>query len=296
MTEVDEYENYSLVLNSSHIVPNTGNSIFKYNFQSTVNFKDASVSLGSLQIYYSWFNISEKLNNNRFTYKWFDNAGVLNTVYEVKIQDGFYSVNDLNEYLQSILISRGHYLTQVSSGNHIYHLEFTTNAIYYAIQLNTYAMRPASADYTRGSTDWAFPSEYTTVQMIFNSTSKFNELVGYNLGVYPETSDTLNHTFLSNITPNMNPVSNLLMSCSLANQGGFSDPSNLIYTFSSGQAEFGQMIDRQPNLSNHIRIADGQYSNFTVNFIDQNLQRVDIKDPNTVIILHFKIKKINSKV
>jgi hypothetical protein len=286
-----QYDNYSLVLNSTHIVPNTGNSVFQYKFVSSVTFKDATISLGSIQLYYSWFNISQALNNNRFSYKWFDNSGILNSVFEIKFPDGYYSVNDLNEYIQSILVSRGHYLVQVSSGNHIYHIEFTTNSVYYAVQLNCYAMRTTSADFTRGSTDWAYPSEATTVQVIISSASQFNLLVGLNVGVYPEASDTNNHTFLSNITPNMNPVSNLLMSCSLANQGGFSDPSNIIYTFSSGNAEFGGMIDRSPSLSNHIRIADGQYSSFTVNLIDQNYQRVDIKDPNSVIILHFRIRK-----
>jgi hypothetical protein len=288
---IQEYDYYSVILNSSNIVPGTKNSVFKYNFRQGIKFENASVSMANLNMFNSWFNISSALNNNKFSYKWFDSLGVLSEVYTVTYKDGNYNINDLNEFMQSILVSRGHYIKQVSSGNHIYHLEFVSNNNYYSAQLNTYAMRTESADYVRGSTNWAFPTIATTVQLIFLSTSMFNNLLGFTNGTYPQVSDTNNHTYLSDFTPDMNPVSSLMLTCSFCSQGGFSDPDNIIFSFTSGSAPFGAMLEKSPVVENYIKIRDGQYTNFTLEFLDQAYRRVDILDPATVITLNFKIPR-----
>jgi hypothetical protein len=286
-----EYEYYSVILNSNHIVKGTKNSVFKYDFRQGIKFKNASMFMSSLNMFYSWFNITSALNNNKFSYKWFDTNGELNDVHTVTIDDGNYNINDLNEYLQSILVSRGHYIKQVSSGNHIYHLELTSNPNYYAIQLNCYAMRTESGDYVRGSTEWAWPTVATTVQIIFSTSNLFNDLLGFLPWTYPAVSDTNNHTFLSEVTPDMNPVSSLMMTSSICTQGGFSDPDNIIFSFTSGTTGFGSMIEKAPVIKNFIKIRDGQYTNFTIEFLDQYYRRVDILDPSTVITVIFKVPK-----
>jgi hypothetical protein len=287
-----DYKSYSVVLNRSNIVKNTNNSVLKYSFDSAISFKDAQISLNTINLYFSWFNISAALGNNRFSYKWFDGSGQLNTVYDVLIKDGYYSVNNLNEYLQSILVSRGHYLQQVSSGNYIYFFEFVTNAVYYAIELNVYAMRTASsagADYVRGSTDWAYPAAFTTPQVILNSTNKFNQLIGFANGVYPENTDSNNHVFTSSIAPVLEPISTVLLLCSFATQGGFSNPDNIIYSFTTGGSSFGDMIEKTPVVNNSVSIRDGVYSNFTIELVDQNYQRIDIKDPSVLVMVNIRM-------
>ncbi len=289
-----EFDYYSVILNKNNIVPNTKNSVFKYQFRQAITFKEASMTMGTLNIFNSWYNISESLNNNRFSYKWFDTNGDLADVYEVVFNDGSYTINDMNEFMQSILVSRGHFLKEVSSGNYIYHFEFVTNSTYYSAQLNVYAMRtsPAgTATIVRGNTSWSYPDQYTCPQIIFNSTNKFNLLLGFNNGTYPETSDHLNHTFLSDFTPDMNPVSSLNMACSICDQGYISDPGNILYSFTAGSASFGSMIEKQPVNDHYIKIRNGQYLNFTVEFLDQEYKRVEILDPSTVISLNFKVPR-----
>jgi hypothetical protein len=293
-----EYDIYTVILNKSNIVAGTSNSVLQYKFNSSIEFKDSTVTLSALNLYNSWFNISAALSNNQFSYKWFNSAGVLNQTYTITFQDGYYSVNDMNEYVQSQLVSRGHYLQHTVDSNYVYHIEFVTNSSYYAIQMNTYAMRTSDVNYTRGVSSntvlypaWGWPSEYTCVQVILPSTNKFYQLVGISPGTYPTVSDELNHSFLSTITPQMDPVSSLMIQCSLVNQGGFSDPSDIIYSFTNNGVPFGGMIDRQVNRDMFCRIRDGIYQSFTLKITDQNYNRVEIRDPAIVIMLNFRIPR-----
>lgn len=293
-----EYDIYTVILNKSHIVPNTGNSTLKYNFNSSIEFKDSSLSLSSINIFNSWFNISAALQNNQFSYKWFNNAGVLNQTYTITFPDGYYDVNDMNEYVQSQLVSRGHYLQHTVDSQYVYHIEFISNASYYAIQMNVYAMRTSDVNYTRGVSSntnlypaWGWPSAYTSIQVILSSTNKFYQLIGIQPGTYPSVSDNLNHSYLSDITPTMDPVSSLMVQCSLVNQGGFSDPSDILYSFTAGGVAFGGMIDKQIARDTFCKIRDGVYQNLVLKITDQTYNRVDIRDPSIVIMLNFKIPR-----
>ena len=291
MTENIEHDYYTVILNQNNIIPGTSNAVLKYNFFSSLQFKNAGMSLTTLNMFNSWFNISTKLQNNIFSYRWFDISGGLNEVFNVQIQDGYYSVEELNKLLQSVLVSRGHYLRRVSSGEYIYHFEFLPSPSYYSIQLNCYAMRTESVDYLKGSTSWGWPSAYTTVQIILSSTNKFNTLIGYNPGIYPEVSDVNDHSFLSSFTPSMDPVSSLMLQCSLVSQGGFSDPDNILYSFTTGNIPFGGMVEKQPTKDNYVRIRDGTYQSFTIEIKDQEYRRVDVRDPVIVVQVTFKIPR-----
>lgn len=285
------HQQYSVVLNTNNVVPNTKNSVLKYKFDNAMTFKNAYVSLNTLNIFHSWFNISSDLNNNKLSYMWFDSSGNLTVSHEIIITDGYYSVNNLNEKIQSIFRSRGHYVQKVSDSTIGYYIEFIENASYYSIQLNCFAMMTsaqAGSAYTRGSTSWAFPSVKTTVQCIIQSSNKFSQLIGFQPGTYPTVSSTSDRTFLSTITPNMNPVSSVLMTCSFCSQGGFSNPDNIIYSFTADTI-FGGMIDKAPSNAHYVKIRDGVYTHFTIEFVDQNLQRIDIKDPQILVMLNFRI-------
>ena len=74
----------TIILNSTNIVPNSGNSNFIYNFPAGgTQFKNDEIALSNISMYYSWFNINQALyNNNVFNYIW------LGTTYVVTIPDG----------------------------------------------------------------------------------------------------------------------------------------------------------------------------------------------------------------
>ena len=60
-------------------------------------------------MYYSWYNISENLGNDTFSYVWRSGTSTSNT-YIITIPDGLYEIADLNTFFQSKMIENGHNL------------------------------------------------------------------------------------------------------------------------------------------------------------------------------------------
>ena len=97
-----------IVLNSSNLVPDGQNNKLIYKFPNSVVFKNNSIAVSSVSMYYSWFNISEALMNNKFSYSWLE--GTTTMTYEVVIPDGLYEIAQLNAYFQFVMISNNTYL------------------------------------------------------------------------------------------------------------------------------------------------------------------------------------------
>ncbi|NBP15940.1 hypothetical protein EBU95_16375 [bacterium] len=262
----------TIILNSSNLDSgNSNNNVFKYTFPSgAVNFKDDQIAVTQVSLYYSWYNINSSLyNNNSFSYTWIDG-----TIVNVTLPNGSYAVSDINSYLQSVMVSNGHYLVD-STGNYVYFLEFTTNTVYYAVQLNAYAVPTSSS---------ASASSYT------KPSGNFYKIVGFSAGTYPSTQQSSTYSFKSDIVPQVSPVQSLIMNCSLLNNR-YSVPSNLLFSFSPASVSFGSLITIQPPQHNFVDIYDGQYNSFTIEFRDQNLDTMQIIDTNIVVLLSIRNKK-----
>ena len=123
---------YTLVLNSSNVVGNNNNT-FRYNFFSG-NFttKNSEMCISNVVIPYSWYNITSAYANNKLTLEFPTSAFtyVLNIVFP----DGFYSVNDIQNYIELKCQALGLYLID-SSGNYVYFVKLSYNVAYYAVQL-----------------------------------------------------------------------------------------------------------------------------------------------------------------
>ena len=87
----------NLIFNSNNVLSNSFNSRFRYIFIGGGGYEikeGDQICLASLQIPYSWFNISVMNNNNSYSFSF------NGTVYTVIMPDGFYTISDINEYLQ----------------------------------------------------------------------------------------------------------------------------------------------------------------------------------------------------
>jgi threonyl-tRNA synthetase len=71
----------TLVLNNNNVVQNGQNNTLIYNFPTTATFDKSYVAVASLSMYYSWFNIASKYNNNVLSYTW--TVGGTSTTYYV---------------------------------------------------------------------------------------------------------------------------------------------------------------------------------------------------------------------
>jgi len=188
----------TLIINSSNVVPNTNNSVYRYNFPAgNVEFsKGQKLALASIQMYYSTFNITAAQSNNQFSYIWVDGREIT-----ITIPDGFYDINSLNDYLHFVMIQQGHYLLS-TAGDYFYFLTFIVNPATYQININAYPISLATypvASYTIGASStatitssspstpvpWSRPTNPIT-PMVRILANNFRNIVGYSAGFYPQ--------------------------------------------------------------------------------------------------------------
>jgi hypothetical protein len=187
----------TLIINSSNVVANSNNSVYRYNFPAgAVNFDGQKLALGSIQMYYSTFNITSAQGNNQFSYIWVDNREIT-----ITIPDGYYDISSLNDFLHFVMVQQGHYLTD-SNGNYYYFITFVINTSTYSVNINTYPMSLTLypiATYTIGSyttatittsspatpVPWSRPTA-AVMPMIRVLTNNFRYIIGYSEGYYPQ--------------------------------------------------------------------------------------------------------------
>ena len=150
----------TIAINKTHASSDYTEYIYK--LPNVINFTEHDeITFISASLNYSWFNITAKLGNNIFRYKWPSLVANLLLDYSITIDDGYYSITSLNEFLVTNLLYRGHCLKYTASGStssvtKIY-IEIIPNANYYACQFRVYAF--PEYDASSGS----FPAGYAVI-------------------------------------------------------------------------------------------------------------------------------------
>jgi hypothetical protein len=286
-----------IITGVNQVTTNSDGNVFEYNFiGGGINLNESQVALSSIHLFYSWFNINHsKYRNAILQYKWFDGITYYLGGANGQIADGFYTVKQLNEYLQFCFLQNGHYMIDVASGLPVYFMNISTNSVYYSVQIDLYPLSIGLKDsnnWTRppGQT-WIYPSEATTFDLIIppRSVSTICDILGYLPSTsIPSTPQSSLYTINSTVCPQVSPVNSILVECSLA-FSPYSNPSNIIYAFSPN-VSFGSMISSQPATYAFCDCQAGIYNKFTVRLLDQNLQPIKINDPSIVINLLIKNK------
>jgi hypothetical protein len=290
-----------IVLNQSNLVADGQNNKLIYKFPNSVIFKNNHIAVSSVSMYYSWFNITTALQNNRFTYTWV--VGTTTTTYTVNIPDGLYQIDDLNKLLQFEMIKNGTYL--INAGQNAYYAEFILNITRYAVQINTFLV-PTSlpTGYTAPANWVGFPTQ--TFNPSITIPYNLNTLMGYNSvfvsnqntnnGYTPpaptasnnyvakNTANTL--SYLSNIAPDLQPNSSIYFSLSNINNP-YSQPSSIIYSLVP-QGDVGSLIVERPPQFMWNKLIDGTYNQLTLSFLGSDLQPIKINDPQMTILLTIK--------
>jgi len=295
---------FVLVLNASNVVEDGSNSSYVYNFPNSVNLSDKYIAVSSVVLYYSWFNIDSKYMNNFFTYTW--TVGIVSNTFTINIPNGLYNIVDINSYCQWVMINNGHYLIN-SVGSNVYYFDILVNANRYAIQINTYGV-PTSlpVGFTQPANFAGYPTQ------LFNPTITiplhFNKIIGYTAGF--TTNQNINNayippvnpgksqnyvakmgnkiSYLSNISPNVQPNSSIFLSMSNINNP-YSQPSSIIYSITPTVEIGSQIIERPPNFMWN-RLLNGTYNQLRIQFLGLDKQPITLEDPNLTIILTIKDK------
>lgn len=299
----------TIVFNQTNLVNDGTNNTMVYRFPNSVTFTDAEIAVVSISMFYSWFNISSALGNNRFSFNWVQTAGTNNYVtYTVTIPDGLYEIEDLNNYLQFVFQNAPSLPSQISpvpsnpfylvnsSGDNVFFVEFVVNATAYAVQLNTYNV-PATLP-----TGWTNPASTLLPLQSFNpvvsTPSGFSNIIGFsstfssaqnqNNGTpNPATSTAYKigstFSYLSTTSPQVQPNSNLLLTLSNIDNS-YASPNSIIYSLTPSVA-IGEQISEKPPEFNWNRLLKGTYNQLTLKFIGNDLSPVTIKDPNITVMM-----------
>ena len=276
-----------LIINSSNYFQSS--SKFIYRFPVRQQFKKGDqVGLSSLSIYNSFYNISPAYNNNTFTLV-FPSLVVQTQV--ITIPTGYYSISDLNYFLQQQCIKYGFYCTSsTSSTSYIYFMEFVTNSVRYAAQINFYLLPSVAGTYSvPAGFSWAFPAAAATPQITFSA--PFGLLIGFTANTYPLTADgfTAAIQYVSPITPTLSVVNSLIMTCNLINNHGISMPSSIFNSITLN-AGFGSLVTMGAGQIIMSDIATNDYDTIEIQIYDQNLNLLSIIDPDVLITLSLDIK------
>lgn len=296
---------FIIVLNTTNLVPNGFNNQLIYRFPNSINLKDKYVAVASISLYYSWFNISSNLNNNVFTYTW--TAGTITTTYTITIPPGLYEITDINAYAQFVCIQNGTYWSD--QGLNYYPFELLVNAPRYAVQTNTYLI-PIAAPTATTELPGNFPGWPATAQnSVIIYPSAFNSIVGYivnfttssNIGNPVGNIPTTNYqsknqgtgtiSYLSTTAPNVQPNNSLLFALSgISNP--YTQPSSIIYSINPNVAAGEQITVTPPNFAWNAFI-DGTYAQLSLSILGNDLQPLQINDPNMTILLVIRDKDEN---
>lgn len=275
---------YPLILNSAGLQANQYNNTYRYTFPAgSVQFSKSKVAVGTVNIYYSWFNIGSTYNNQSYQIIFPTFAGT--TTLTITMPDGYYDVSSINSYLQQIFITNGLYLVN-GSGQNVYYAEFITNQNYYGIQFNSYPVPIALPGGYTNPGGMTFPVVAATPQLVVQA-NNFTNLIGFTAGTYPTVAQNTNYSVLSSYTPQVSPVQSIILACTLLNNR-YSNPGTVLYSFTPAGATFGGIIQSQPAFPSWIDIQDGNYPNFDIQFLDQNFNPLPINDTNLVVQLLIK--------
>jgi hypothetical protein len=248
--------------------------------------------VSSVSIPYSWNNVSTYYNNKTFSLI-FPTAATTVT-YSFVLPDGFYTVNDINYFIQQTCISNGAYLID-SSANNVYFTNMAYNATYYSIQVLLFSVPTDIGTYTRPATGLysltgtGLPSTAYTPQLIIPTSGSIGTIIGFASGTFPAAQTTTSVSLLSTLTPIGTTVNSLIMQCSLVSNR-VTVPSDILDSMPITNTSFGSNIVYDPSFEKFVNIANGTYSGFTITFRDQNLNDIYAKDPNTSITLMIRRK------
>ena len=287
---------YNLVINGSNVV-NALKNTYRYDFiNGTFEISEGSeIMITSLQIPYSWFNITARNNNNSFRFYWPTASATYNTL-TINLPDGFYTTTSLNAFIQQFCVSNGFYLIENSTQNYLYYINVLFNPTYYANQI---ILKPVPTVIPAGFTappNWAgYPTVSRTPYVEILSTNHFGKFLGFTAGNYgilstEEGPPTVAYSVNSNQTPVGSTVNSLVIRCSLVNNN-VSAQTDIIDAFAINNTDFGRNLNFNNNIEKWIKLNAGRYSSFTVSIVDQNMNDIQILDSNILINFIIRTKK-----
>jgi hypothetical protein len=271
------------VLNSKNVI-GANNNIFQYQFLNGFKIGDnAEISVSAAQIPYSWYNVSYFYQNTKFNLIF--PTGATTTTLNITIPDGFYTVPQIQSYIEQVCITNNYYLIN-SSGNYVYYVNLSYNISAYKVQLIC-SLVPITLPSGWTNPGWTLPTVTRCPRFVVLD-NFFGKLIGYNIGTYPTTT-TANFSKVSDYTPLGSNVNSIVLRCNLVSNP-VTMPSDILDSFAISNASFGSNINYEPSFQKWVKLSPGIFQNLSITLQDEQFNDIKILDPNSVITLIIRNK------
>lgn len=237
------------------------------------------------------------------------------TILTITIPDGIYEVVDVNAYLQQWAIDNNLYLINSTTGEYVYFIQMQVNISRYALQFNSFSLPtaaqttgytqppagfcntpllpnaaaggsglPGVAGYAPG---WGFPANFSTWCGFPNN---YTQPPGSAITPIPANFftglanfPTGNTSFLSTITPEVNPDPVIFVNCNLI-QNKFSSPSTFLYPIPAKTA-IASLLSIEVAEYAWNKMIPGNFNELKLFFTNVDGQPIKILDPNIIVTL-----------
>jgi hypothetical protein len=230
--------------------------------------KNCSLALSKAIFYYSFSNIDNIYGNTSGV------SYIFNGIeYPITFDQGYYTVAQMNEYLQWKMEVNGHYVKD-SSANNVYFLKFEVDTIYYNVVLTaTPITLPAGGSNPNGL------SMTNVSPQLKITNNKWGKLIGFVSGTYPLTPANSETNIASSILPVISEVETFNISVpNLVNNARFSAFPNTIEEYVPASSASGSIIEIEPKNLIWYNMIDGSHSQITVAVIDQYGRDINFRD------------------
>jgi hypothetical protein len=278
---------YPIIINKKNLVPGSTNQ-YRYNFSTNVDFSNIDIGLGSASVWFSWQNITDYKNNNKFTII-HPTSGAGNATLNITIPNGGYEITDINNYLRYYLISNGYYLRNNTTGDDTVYCELKVNPSIYAIEFVTYPLPTSLPSGFTAGPSLTFPSTTRCPQLTV-SNIEFGTVIGFATGTFPTVQPTTITSVASTFTPVVSDVTNVILTLDSANNP-FAQNSGVIHSISPAGYNYASLIRSDPNEIAWTPQQNGSRQSITLSLVNQDLVPIIQKDTDVTIklLLRYRI-------
>jgi hypothetical protein len=245
------------------------------NFQSSISFPQGTkIALSSMSMYYSWRNITASNNNNTLSY--IDTDSKTQTV---TFQDGFYSISDIQGFLEYTMKANGDYLLDGDS-KEVYFIKIESNTVYNCFTVTMSAVPSALPSGYTNPASMTLPVSATTLTLVIPATNiRYN--LGYNAQSIPSTPNSTTYQLNSDFTPQITSITSVYLHSSLVNNSFFNPGlRDVLFSFTP-DVPYGNLLHIQPsNLLFSPVFSPSSFSAIDITFTDQNNKDLEILDYN----------------
>jgi len=299
---------HNILLSSKDFNQNTGSMV--YRFPTAQAIKKSEIALTNFAFYNSFKNISAEQANSFLSFKFpIATVGSSPTTwthqsFNLLLDDGYYSISDINKALQLFCVNQGLYLFDPATQRNIYFLEVAVNSVRYVTQLNVYRLPTAqqAADF-----GWLVPNGGANTLILgtgsnhqpipqFDIAEGIGAVLGVNAGLYPTNiANATSAVWISSPVvsigaraPAINRVSSIIVRSNFVNSKS-SNPVDMLAQVPV-TSQYGALTNYVAAFPLFSTASEGTFNTIELYFSDQLLRPITFFDTEIAITLQIREK------